>query len=451
MVLPLPTVGGSGGAWGTMMNAWLSAIATRRFHAAIYEGDIQAAITAAIAAGESECIIPPGDYTIDDGLLVDTPVGFSLYAYGANVTSDDDTVAVIRAENAAGFNLFGGRWRHTTPGARVAGCDGFRCDIGTDVRIRDAEFYQTKAAGILFEQVERGWIEDCYVHDTNADGYHITNGCATIKVLRAVAEDIDDDMFAVVSYQGDSAICEDVIFQDCTGRRGHNARGMAVVGGRRITIRGGEIEKTKGPALYIAQEEGTFDTHGCDTILVDGTTLIDGNNYNTPVDQASVYITGANASFPVQNITLQRVRIPTVRYRAIRAFASVPSAVRTIRIHDPEILGPNSAGDGLIVVQDVSGLIDIQRAYGYQSQAQMIYVNNGCPGPVRIHGCTDDDGQQGVYANIGAFQYDGTGPLSVVGNTIHDPDGNRDFGVYNPAGSGQVVTGNQQGALTDSL
>jgi hypothetical protein len=106
------------------------------------------------------------------------------------------------------------------------------------------------------------------VRNTLADAIHITNGAHTGVVVRNVVRASQDDMIAVVGYgkgQGPRNIL--IAHNDVAGNPW--GRGIAIVGGRDITVRDNAIRDVISGAGVLVAREGVWNTDGSSNIVVE--------------------------------------------------------------------------------------------------------------------------------------------------------------------------------------
>lgn len=117
--------------------------------------------------------------------------------------------------------------------------------------------------GVFVAMSQRGAVRDISVRNTKADSFHITNGSSYITFDRCSTTNGGDDMFAVVSYNGDSnGIVHDITCRNFVGNTNtRNGRGMTVVGGHNILYEDSKVSNVWGFGLYISSEQ-SYNTHG---------------------------------------------------------------------------------------------------------------------------------------------------------------------------------------------
>jgi parallel beta-helix repeat protein len=143
------------------------------------------------------------------------------------------------------------------------------------------------SVGILVHRSRNFTIAENSVVRTLADGIHVTGGSRNGRVIGNTVRETGDDMIAVVSFlgngwqdrlRGDPALraaveagevqVSDVLIQGNDVADQYWGRGMAVIGGRNITIRGNTIAGTTWAAGVIVAQEGGYATAGVRNVLV---------------------------------------------------------------------------------------------------------------------------------------------------------------------------------------
>jgi hypothetical protein len=124
------------------------------------------------------------------------------------------------------------------------------------------------AAGIMVFGGREFKIEGNTVRNTLADGIHITNGAYGGVVVHNVVRASQDDMIAVVSY-GRGQAAHDILIahNDLAGNPW--GRGIAVVGGRDITVSDNMIRDVVAGAGVLIAREGFWNTNGSSNIVIE--------------------------------------------------------------------------------------------------------------------------------------------------------------------------------------
>lgn len=153
-----------------------------------------------------------------------------------------------------------------------------------------------------------GRIANNYVHNTKADGIHVTGGCKRIAITGNSLIETGDDAIAVVSYTVDFDICEDV---SITGNTTYHSgsRGIAVVGGNNVTVGSNVVDAPKNAGLYIAVEQ-SYGIKPVSNVTFSGNTVRDANQY-VPLNDtagtanyAGIQVVGSDLANPVRNISI---------------------------------------------------------------------------------------------------------------------------------------------------
>jgi parallel beta-helix repeat protein len=128
------------------------------------------------------------------------------------------------------------------------------------------------AAGIMVYGGSDFRIEGNTVRNTLADGIHMTNGAHGGIVVRNVVRGSHDDMIAVVSY-GKVAPVRDILIVNNDVAGNPWGRGIAIVGGRDITIRDNRIRDVRSGAGVLVAREGVWNTNGSSNIVIERNVL----------------------------------------------------------------------------------------------------------------------------------------------------------------------------------
>lgn len=127
-------------------------------------------------------------------------------------------------------------------------------------KLSSVDVKRAASSGISVSRSTDGCISNCTATDTFADGLNISGGSKRIVVQNWLARDCGDDGAAVVSYQSDGDICEDITFVG--GLVENVGRGWTVVGGRRVRHLSVTSRNTFGAGVYYASER-KYNTFGC--------------------------------------------------------------------------------------------------------------------------------------------------------------------------------------------
>jgi parallel beta-helix repeat protein len=234
---------------------------------------IQRALDAAQAG--SVVLIPKGHYKISRSLVIRNE-RIALVGDGAvlEATTPNDQAIEITADHVvlAGLRLQGISYvRLNTPSSSKILLRGRHARIFSNTIIGGA------SVGIFLSDAHHVWVYDNTVENTLADGIHITKGSSNVIVERNTVGGTGDDMIAVVSYRkhANMPACSDVVIRENRLLGNHHGRGIAVVGGTRVTIEKNHVERVNSAAgIHIAQEDA-YNTMNVSHVLVQDNTVVD--------------------------------------------------------------------------------------------------------------------------------------------------------------------------------
>lgn len=173
------------------------------------------------------------------------------------------------------------------------------------------------AGGILNFGGNNGYIVDNQVRNTLADAIHNTYGTHDIVVSGNIVRNAGDDMIAVVSY-GNEVLSHDILIESNDVADQQHGRGISVVGGRNVTIRGNVVARTNCCAgIYIASESA-YKTHGVRNVVVQDNHLSD--NSGSTGHGAVMLFSDREA---VQDIEISHNTIVGARHAAITLLGNV--------------------------------------------------------------------------------------------------------------------------------
>lgn len=150
------------------------------------------------------------------------------------------------------------------------------------------------SAGIAVMRGSNFRIYGNVIEKTLADGIHINWGAHDGVVSKNVVRDTGDDMIAVVSFGVDNLV-SNVVIENNLAESGPWGRGIAVVGGRNITIRGNTIRRINHASAIRIAREPQYGTAGSHNILVDRNTISDVQTGGYMLEKAKGRPTGQGA------------------------------------------------------------------------------------------------------------------------------------------------------------
>jgi len=165
------------------------------------------------------------------------------------------------------------------------------------------------SAGIILLHADGFLVAGNTVVRTLADGIHITGGSRNGRVLGNTVRETGDDMIAVVSYAGEGAAALGTAAQmssQWTTRLANQlnrniviagnkvsgqywGRGITVVGGEAITIRGNTLDNIPLSAAILLAREAAYETFGVNDVLVADNIISNVQNLPPPYDVGGKY------------------------------------------------------------------------------------------------------------------------------------------------------------------
>ena len=141
--------------------------------------------------------------------------------------------------------------------------------------LRDLTLLGARRGGVRSFGVDNALIEGACVYRTHSDGIHIVNGSQNVTVRNSTVIESGDDCISVVTYDRDEQprTVSNVLFESnvCAGSRG---RGLTVIGGEDVTMRGNEVRDTlmAGILLFPAPTHNTYPVRN---VILEGN-ILDG-------------------------------------------------------------------------------------------------------------------------------------------------------------------------------
>jgi len=248
-------------------------------------------------------------------LLAPSPLDSNIYLRGSGLSIHNLTVNVQSSErDVNNFAIF------------IDGASHFSVEAVT--------VNGGNAGGIFNFGGSDGRIVNNRVQNTLADAIHNTNGAHNILVAGNVVRHAEDDMIAVVSYEG-QPVSHDILIEDNDVSDQAFGRGIAVVGGQNITIQRNMVARTSCCAgIYIAAE-AVHSTNSVRNVLVRDNTLTDNSG---PTWQGGIMIFADQGS--VSDIRIEHNTIISARHAAI----TLRGAVGDISIIDNRFTNPADGG-----------------------------------------------------------------------------------------------------------
>jgi hypothetical protein len=239
-------------------------------------------------------VFPPGRYRQAHSVLVTVP-GATLWGPGATLQATDprDHTLGLRADHVRLYGLT----LTATPDQRRSEPAQARISIYRDRSdnpdgrtpqrgnvVRGVTVDGAGSVGMLVHGAADFTIAHNTVRRTLADGIHLTGASHHGRVLGNQVRDTGDDLISIVSYD-DAPPVRDVLVQgnDVAGARW--GRGLTVVGGAHLTLRGNTVTGVAHGAGILLAQEGNWHTHGVHDVRIEDNRL---REIQTPAARAGI-------------------------------------------------------------------------------------------------------------------------------------------------------------------
>jgi parallel beta-helix repeat protein len=220
--------------------------------------------TAGVANGEI-LLFPAGTYVQTRTITVRSPNvilwGFGAILHGSN---PNDQAVIIEGDRSSvvGFRLT------AVQAGRKEGTNQHRIVLLGDGNQALANVIEGgAAAGIYISGARNFRVDGNTVRNTLADGIHATDGSRFGVIANNVVRSTGDDHIAVVSYRYQH-LASDILITNNDVGDGPWGRGIAVVGGRNITISNNAIRNVAHAAGVYLAREANYNTYGTSNVVV---------------------------------------------------------------------------------------------------------------------------------------------------------------------------------------
>lgn len=310
--------------------------------------DYQPAITKAIADAKAKItdtyaivLIPPQTYdyyspvTVSDGVVL---VG----QFGSLFNAKADAHAFTFGNNTGSYNV--GYQNHFSTTRQGGNNNMMLVASATNIWLEKNRIDGSASAGIFITGGVDVKVYKNLVQNTLADGIHSTDGATNVRIEQNICKETGDDAFAVVSYQSQGVQCSDIEIKDNYSYHS-KSRGVAVVGGKKVTISGNKIDSPTNAGVYLAYESAYL-TYGVDQIDVYDNKIMSANSYNQTTNYGAIHVTTTDINYPVTNVRIFRNHIISPRWRGISlgSTSTTTNLLQYIVVEDNEIIGNTSDG-----------------------------------------------------------------------------------------------------------
>ncbi|MCQ4085226.1 glycosyl hydrolase family 28-related protein [Saccharibacillus sp. JS10] len=227
------------------------------------------------AQNKQSVYIPPGNYRLGGILKVN---GVKLLGDGANqaiLTSTDPENGSIDVEgDGAVLSGFSHVYEKTVERGNGANDkNSITLRGATNFTIEGLMIDKSSTAGIFVgDESSNGKIVGNTLQQTGADGIHITNGSHDVIVENNKVSEAGDDTIAVVSYEENTNVTQNIDIQNNDVGYGSKARGISVVGGENVTIENNQIQDTEMAGIYISVEK-EWNTRNVKNVVINNNTI----------------------------------------------------------------------------------------------------------------------------------------------------------------------------------
>jgi parallel beta-helix repeat protein/putative cofactor-binding repeat protein len=334
--------------------------------------------------------------------------------YLSFVNCTDFTVRGITSKGATATVRSG-----PTRGISLEGCSRFT--------ITGNRVYNTEGVGIYAGAVSGGAgcvdgrISDNLVHDTWADGIHITGTSKRMTIHGNVINESGDDSIAVVSYGSDSfGPCEDVTISNNVSWHS-KSRGITIGGGKNITVGVNTVRDSRNAGIYAAYES-SYVLRALVNVTITGNTITGANTYGAVTDYAGIHIVGdGGTSTPVSGVTVVGNTIEGSRTKGL-LLGSAAAGIYGATIAGNTIR--NSGQDGM-VIQRANNVAITTNTIDASGETGLTVINTD--GAVSVTGNVVTDANRTSVAGARRGIFIGSPNFAiatVAGNTVRDSTGN---------------------------
>lgn len=245
--------------------------------------DNQLAITNAIASAKSQSkalYVPPGVFRHSGTLNLD---GISLFGHGypSVLVASTPASSMIRL-TGTGKSIKTLRVACPSASSRLGSTASTTINVfgATNFEIRDSYIEKSASVGIMVNATpsSSGTIANNWVHDTFADGIHLTNGANNITVSGNRVRNPGDDMIAVISKVGEGQ-CSNITIVNNDGRGQPTAgRGITSAGSNNVTIQNNVIHNSLNAGILVTSNSSYDHQAGTGAQVLDNTLVNCGVN-----------------------------------------------------------------------------------------------------------------------------------------------------------------------------
>ena len=277
--------------------------------------------------------LPPGRYVQEKGIRIGRS-NVVLFGPGAvlDATNAADYSVALAGDGASAANL---ELRLSVPGRRTSGSSTVRLQAsGKGNLIIGNVIRGSRGAAVAMFGARDFRVSRNTISDTLADGIHVTRGSLGGIIDDNEVAGTGDDLIAVVSYRqkrGQAEVGEvsDIVIRNNTVGPNRWGRGIAVIGGRNITISDNTIVSNASAAGIMIAQEKSYGTYGVRHVIVERNVITDRSGGRPTGEGSAIQVNGtiAGPGEGVRDVVVRNNTIRQARYRLFSAKGNVCGVV----------------------------------------------------------------------------------------------------------------------------
>lgn len=283
----------------------------------------------------------------------------------------------------------------------------FRLSSCSDFEVRNLRAENCAGVPLLMRHCTYGRVSGTYMKGCWKDGIHITGTSRSIGVFDTHCRDGGDDVVAVVGYNDGGAGAgqpQDITISGTVIDGSKSARGISIVGGKRVTIDGFSVSNTYGAGVYVAGDNSVSSYNAVDVVVSNGTIYRCGRA--TSPTYGGLDISGrGSAGGNVQRARVTNVIVDEADWRGANIHNADDVTLTNVEIRT------NAAGSGIefnTCRNPAMIACRIVESYGHGC-----YIANDCTGRARLDLALDNVNSSGTSTNDG-LSFQASSQLSSV-------------------------------------
>ena len=223
----------------------------------------------------------------------------------------------------------------------------------TNFVIDDVTIDGGNGPGIITYAGSWGRITNNRVSNTKSDAIHMSGGAHHVYIAGNTVRNSGDDMIAVVTYAYHPVNTYEILIENNDVADQPWGRGISVVGGENVTIRGNHISRSSDAGIYIAAES-SWATRGVNNVVVRGNRIDACPHAHAEHGQASILVYSDN-KFRVENVLLDGNAVSDTPTEAIRVEPRHTSNIACRgNTENGEAIAPSDCGGDAAIITGAS-------------------------------------------------------------------------------------------------